>query len=126
MFTYNMSQLINEPTHFTENSQSLLDLIMVSDPSIIQKAYVGDCFLNQYFRYHCPTYGILRTRDSTTKCFKRNIWLFNEGNYDKYRENLSTVDWDNLFHGQDVNTHVLKNSMKRFSNMLNPAFSTKQ
>jgi hypothetical protein len=57
--TYNMFQIIKEPTYFTEYSSSLLDIILVSDQSIVEKSSVGDGFLDQYIRYHCPTYGFL-------------------------------------------------------------------
>jgi hypothetical protein len=45
-----------------------------------------------------------RRLETTLLGVSKETWLFDEGNYDKYRENLSTVDWDNLFHGNDVNT----------------------
>jgi hypothetical protein len=32
---YNMIQFINEPTHFTENSSSCIDLISSTDPNVI-------------------------------------------------------------------------------------------
>ena len=32
---YNMNQFINEPTHFTENSSSCIDLISSTDPNVI-------------------------------------------------------------------------------------------
>lgn len=38
-----MTQLIEEPTHFTEETCTLLDVIIVSDSNILEKAYVGDC-----------------------------------------------------------------------------------
>ena len=105
---YNMSQLVQEPTHYTENSQSLIDVILASDTSIILKTYVGECFLNQPTRYHCPIYGFLQSPITNTKCFKRNIWLFNEGNYDEYREKLSRQNWDDILNSENVNTCVLK------------------
>jgi uncharacterized Fe-S cluster protein YjdI len=81
---------------------------MVSDTSMVRKAFVGDCFSNQFYRYHCPTYGILNIVDCNTKCFKRNIWLFDHGNYDEYRQKLSNVNWDNLLRESDVNTCAIK------------------
>ena len=32
---YNMNQFINEPTHFTENCSSCIDLISSTDPNVI-------------------------------------------------------------------------------------------
>ena len=59
--TFNMTQLIKEPTHYTENSSTLLDLILVNDPSFIVKAGVGDPFLPNDVRYHCPVFAFLNT-----------------------------------------------------------------
>lgn len=50
---YGMSQCIStEPTHFTEHSSSLLDIIAISSPNILAESSVGECFLGQYSRYH--------------------------------------------------------------------------
>ena len=43
---YNMIQFINEPTHFTENSSSCIDLISSTDPNVIDLIHVGQPFLN--------------------------------------------------------------------------------
>ena len=45
-------QAINEPTHFTETSSSLLDILLVSNNSHLIVSGVGDPFLNQEHRYH--------------------------------------------------------------------------
>jgi hypothetical protein len=57
---YNMIQFINEPTHFTENSSSCIDLISSTDPNVIDLIHVGQPFLNVNVRYHCPIYGIFK------------------------------------------------------------------
>ena len=42
--SYNSHQLISEPTHFTENSSSLIDIISFSRPDNVVCSYVADCF----------------------------------------------------------------------------------
>ena len=102
---YGLIQLIHEPTHFTKNSSSIIDLILVNDDSLIKKSYVGDCFLQQPIRYHCPIFGVLNLVKNTYT-FKRHIWLFKKGNFDLYREKLNSVDWDETFRDSDINTCV--------------------
>ena len=51
---YNLKQIIIEPTHFTETSMSLIDLVLVSSPESILLSGVGDPFLGQETRYRCP------------------------------------------------------------------------
>jgi hypothetical protein len=43
-YTYNINQHIDETTRFAEYFHSLIDIIMVSDTSIVRKTFVGDCF----------------------------------------------------------------------------------
>ena len=49
----NFDQLIVEPTHFTESSSSIIDLIFTSYKSSIMLSGFGDPFLDQNVRYHC-------------------------------------------------------------------------
>jgi hypothetical protein len=93
---YNMIQFINEPTHFTENSSSCIDLISSIDPNVIDLIHVGQPFLSVNVRYHCPIYGILKVPKTLHTCIKRRIWLYDRGNYYQYREKLQRVDWDEL------------------------------
>ena len=51
-------QIIPEPTHFTEHSSSLIDVVLTSDNSNILYSGVAEPFLHQDIRYHCPMYGI--------------------------------------------------------------------
>ena len=51
---YDLKQLIEEPTHFTENSASLLDLILVRNQKNIITSCVCDTFTDSQVRFHCP------------------------------------------------------------------------
>ena len=44
--------------HFTENSSSLLDLVLVSNKDHLVTNGVGDPFLCQDMRYHCQIWHI--------------------------------------------------------------------
>ena len=58
---YNLKQkLINEPTHFTESTTSLIDLIVVRKKSNILTSGVIGCFLPNQTRYHCPVLVLLK------------------------------------------------------------------
>ena len=58
--TYSLSKIITEPTHFTEPSSSLIDLLVVSNKDHVLLSAVGDPFLTQQVRYHCPICGIFK------------------------------------------------------------------
>ena len=57
---YNLHQMITEQTHFTERSSSLIGIILVSNPSSCILSGVGDPFLNQEIRYHCPVFIVFK------------------------------------------------------------------
>ena len=56
---YNLSDIISEPTHFTESSSSLIDLFLVTNKNHIILSGVGEPFLDQNIRFHCPIYCVL-------------------------------------------------------------------
>ena len=66
---YNLSQLINEPTNFTETSASIIDLIMVSNLHSVGISGVDQPFLMQDIRYHCPTFCIFKFKRHVVKPF---------------------------------------------------------
>ena len=109
---YNMSQIISDPTHYTESSQSLLDIMLLSNPENVILNGVGEPFLDQNTRYHCPIFCLLDIRTTKSYCFKRKIWKFNEGNYDKIKSDLVATDWESLFENN------VDMSVKNFTNHL--------
>ena len=98
---FSLHQIITEPTYITEHSSSLLDLIIVSNPFSILYSEVGPPLLNQT-RYHLPVIGLLHHDSSHNSSFKRKIFLYEKGDYDSYRQQLSNIDWDNIFSTENV------------------------
>ena len=80
---YNMKQLITDPTHFTENSSSLIDLILVQNSPNILTSGVAETFIPDLTQYHCPIIVLMKLRPPH-KAFKRRIWNYNLADYDKY------------------------------------------
>ena len=69
----NHKQLKQEDTHFTENSSSLLDLILVRNSSNILTSGVVDSFIPDQIRFYCPILVILKFLHPSTKPFKRRV-----------------------------------------------------
>ena len=67
---------------------------------------VGDPFLTQDVRYHCPVYGILNFSKPKCKSFVRRTWSFDQVDYTLLREKASTTNWENMY-DPDVNKHAL-------------------
>ena len=73
---YNLSRIISEPTHFTESSSSLIDLSLVTNKNHTLLSGVGEPFLGQNIRFHCPIYCVLNLDKTITHEYEREIWLY--------------------------------------------------
>ena len=91
---FSLVQCINEPTHFTEASCSLIDLVLDSNRNSIISCGVGDPFLYQNIRFYCPVYGILNFSKPKFVSVVRHIWSYDRGggNYDLLREKAFTTN----------------------------------
>lgn len=103
---YNLKQLINDSTHFTDTSSSLIDLILVNNPSNIISSGVADPFIPDLTRYHCPVFAFLKFMRPPVKSFKRKIWNYARADYEKYREKLQEQTLENLVSGNDIDSNV--------------------
>ena len=97
-------QSIEEPTHFTETSSSLIDLLLVNNNEHLILSGVGDPFLHQDIRYHCPVFGVFNFRKPKCLSLKRRIWKYDDGNYEMLRQKASASKW-NDFQNNDINTY---------------------
>ena len=95
-----MTQLISECTHFTENSATLLDLLIVNNIDIIEFSGVGENILPSSLRYHCPIFCVLKLPKSHTRTYKRKIWSFSKTDFLEYQNNLKNQNWDVLIHNE--------------------------
>ncbi|MCU7801409.1 MAG: endonuclease/exonuclease/phosphatase family protein, partial [gamma proteobacterium symbiont of Lucinoma myriamae] len=102
---YNLHQIINEPTHFTESSSSLIDIALVSNPESVLLSGVGDPFLGQEIRYHCPIFVVFKFKKGQTASFKRQIWKYQEGDYESLKHKFLDTDWDD-FNNDDMDTYA--------------------
>ena len=76
-------QSIDEPTQFTEDTLSLIDIVLVNNKDHLLLSGVGDPFLNQELQYHCPVYGILKPKFKT---FPKTCVVLRSGNSNLLRE----------------------------------------
>ena len=83
---FSLVQCINEPTHFTETSSSLIDLVLVSNRNSIISCGVENPFLHQNIRFHCPVYRILNFSKPKSVSVAHHIWSYDRGDFDLLRE----------------------------------------
>lgn len=97
----NCEQLINSPTHYTESSNSLLDLMFIKKSHHVLTSFVADPFLSDLVRFHCPIVSVLNFTKPQQNCFRRKIWIYDKGEYQKYNEKLSSIDWSFIDNDQN-------------------------
>ena len=86
---YRLTQLIPEDTHYTENSSSLIDLILARNKTHVLTSGVIDTFIPNQTRYHCPTIVILKFLRPVSKTYTRRIWNYKLADFDKFRSSLT-------------------------------------
>ena len=85
-----------QPTHFTEASSSILDILLVSNKSNLILSGVSDPFLGQELRYHCLIYGIFKFAKTKIHSFMRHIWDYDHGDFNLLRRKAASIDWASL------------------------------
>ena len=91
-----LHQAVDEPTHYTESSSSLIDLILVHNQNNLIACGVGDPFLEQTVRYHCPVFGLMKFSKPKAKSYTRQIWDYEQGDFQLLRTKAAETDWDSL------------------------------
>ena len=102
---FNMCQLITEPTHFTENSSSLTDLIFVTNKESVLTSGVGEPCLDNSIRYHCPIFGVFNFLKPKRTSVRRVIWKYDLGDYSILRNYLNGINWVEQ-KSNDINKYV--------------------
>ena len=97
---YDFYQLITEPTSITENSSTLIDLLLTNSPPNITYSAVCEPFLDINISYHRPVVGLINSAKQTDFIVRRKIWLYNRGNYENFRSNIRNKEWGPLFDNQ--------------------------
>ena len=70
---------------------------MVSSSDSVLRSGVGEPFLDQPTRYHCPIFCCLLFNKNTQSCFKRKIWKYFSGDFSKLRNSVTSFDGSSCF-----------------------------
>ena len=104
---FSLQQLITDPTHYTETSSSIIDLIFTSNSNNILVSGIGEPFLEQNVRYHSPVYAVLKFHTKPTAVYQRHIWLYDRGDFDSMAREIQDSNWDEV-KDDDVDIYAKK------------------
>ena len=85
--SFNLSQLVDKPTRITETSQSIIDVIMTTNKSMIGLCDVLTCSISD----HNLIYIVLTLKSPRNKASYITTQSYTNYNADKFREDLSLV-----------------------------------
>ena len=121
---FSQYQLINEPTHHTESSSSIIDLFFTSNINSIVLSGVGEPILDQNIRYHCPVYCVLNLDKFITPIYTRHVWLYDKGDYMSFSRDLDNTDWNSL-RNDDMDTYT-NNITEHITKLVNKHIPNKE
>ena len=115
---YGLKQLINEPTHVLVNSATCIDLIFCSQPNLVSESGVLSSLHSNC--HHQIIYAKFNLKIHYPPPYEREIWHYNQGDFDLINQAIDTVNWDVALATDDVNDQVsvfneiILNVMKNF------------
>ena len=86
---YSLTQLITEDSHFTEDSLSLIGLILTRNKTHLLTSGVMDTFISNQTRYHCLTIVLLNCLRPVSKTYTKRILNYKLVDFDKFRSSLT-------------------------------------
>ena len=104
--------VIHEPTHFTANSSSSIDPILVSDT--IRTKESGTIPIDRAISDHDCSYIEIDCRFNLSKCFKRIVWDYKHDDYECFRQQVSDTVWDTIINEDDTTNNVCINFTDKF------------
>ena len=110
--SYNMKQLINEPTR----DENILDLVFTTNPTVFRKVAALDPI---HDLDHLPIYCEINFKVKVKRKTQRRVWHYENGNYDALKNCLNETPW-HVFMG---NCDDVDEMVDMFSNILNSACS---
>ena len=91
---FNLSNVINEPTRVSGNSSTLIDTILVSDACRVLDA--GTISVDNSISDNKATFVSVKTETPLLKSYTREVWNYNNSNFEELNEKIRQHDWDHL------------------------------
>jgi len=99
-----MKELISEPTRCVGNTQSCIDLIFTNNQSLVSLVGTKDKISEKCD--HLPIFAYLTIKTRTPCSYKRWVWDFKRGDYDKFRQLLLNAPWHSCYSDRNVDETV--------------------
>ena len=108
--TVNATQLIDKPTRGTENSRSLLDVILVSDPVLVKSSGVLEIIISDHFLVHVVI-NLRSPKQAPTYIVTRS---FRNYKADQFANDIAHIPWETM----NLIDESVDNSLDAFNDLL--------
>ncbi len=98
--------MIHEPTRIVGDTKSCIDLLFTNNPFMFSKIGVREKIVE--ICDHCPIFATMEYNYARPQCYKRWVWNFDKGDYDKFRTMLLNAPWEICYDGRNVDSTVKK------------------
>ena len=117
--SYNLSQLINEPTRVTHHSRTLLDPIIVGNVSYVKSSGV----LPPICSDHSPVFVDFKCKLPKYYSFKRRIYDYNRADWARMENEIDNIKWNEIFDSNNVDdsAEILTMNLTRTINSFIPS-----
>ena len=92
---FSLSQIINEPTHISQNFNSCIDLPFTNQQNLITDSGIHSSFHSN--RYHQIIYGKFNLNYLCPPAYERHIWHYKHANTDMISKVVQGFDCDKAF-----------------------------
>ena len=117
----NLQQMITEYTRYTDDSATLIDLVLTPCPEIIEKVGVLPPVKSDH---HC-VFAEIKNNMPSKHSFKRTLYMYSKLNEEEFLEKIGNVDWDNVVNSDtvDLAAELFSNTMMDISTTCMPVKS---
>ena len=98
MNSFNISNVINKATRTTDHSCTLLDPIIISDG--LKCIFSDVLYVSPDISDHDAAIACIECPKSISRSFKREVWLYDKTNIEKFNKLLDEIDWNSLLSDQ--------------------------
>jgi uridine kinase len=95
----NMEQIINEPTHYTDNNATLIDIVATTSADLIEHFEVTTPSLSN----HCDLSILINIETPKNECFARKVYKYTEADWAKLKQDIKNYDWEAVLRLEDIN-----------------------
>ena len=101
---FGLNQIINEPTHITNNFSTCIVLLFTSQTNLVIES--GVHFSLYPNCHHQMVFAKFDLRIFYTPPYKRNVWHFKQANIELIRQAIDNFDWNRASDIVNPNRHV--------------------